>query len=240
MTAGHLQGWLLLGLAATVARATEWFGANRTMVLGGAGAIVALIVLMSAWSWWSGRAAAEADTLLSAAMQTAESPIVPAPTVPGAQQQAGTFPTEQARTEAALAAFQRVVDEYPDTTAGVAAQYHHAAALMAVGRYDEARQGFEAAAGAADIELFRATAQLGQAEAYIAAGQFDQGLPLLETLAANRDGLLPIDGVLMQLARGYQKAGRAAEARTAFRRIVDEFPDSLYVTEAQTELTKLG
>ena len=57
---------------------------------------------------------------------------------------------------------------------------------------------------------------------------------------ADRDGMLPVDGVLMQLARAYEKAGKAAEARTAYKRVVDEFPDSLYVPAARTELTRLG
>ena len=83
-------------------------------------------------------------------------------------------------------------------------------------------------------------ARLGQAEALIASKEFDRGLKIMEDLAANRDGLLPVDGVLMQLARGYQKAGKPAEARTAFKRIVDEFPDSLFVPQARTELAKLG
>ena len=74
----------------------------------------------------------------------------------------------------------------------------------------------------------------------ISAGKHDQGIAILETLAANRDGLLPVDGVLMQLARGYIKAGKTQDARTAYQRVVDEFPQSLYVPEARTELTKLG
>jgi hypothetical protein len=226
--------------AIRVAKATEWFGANRNLVVGGVVAVVAVILLGSVWSWWSGRSAAEADTLLSQAMQTYDAPIVPAPTVPGATQQAGTFPTEQARSEAALTAFQKIVAEYPSTDAAVAARYHHASSLMALGRYEEAEQGFQAAADAAGDSLFAATAKLGQAEAMISAGKHDQGIAILETLAANRDGLLPVDGVLMQLARGYIKAGKTQDARTAYQRVVDEFPQSLYVPEARTELTKLG
>jgi hypothetical protein len=173
-------------------------------------------------------------------MQTYDAPIVPAPTVPGATQQAGTYPTEQARSEAALAAFQNVITQYPSTDAATAARYHHAASLAAIGRFTEAEKGYQATIDAAGDSLFGATAKLGQAEALIAAREFDRGLKILEDLAANRDGLLPVDGVLMQLARGYQKAGKTAEARTAFKRIVDEFPDSLFVPQARTELAKLG
>jgi TolA-binding protein len=226
--------------AIRVARATELLSTHRDRIVLGAFAVVVLVVGLSAWSWWSGRSEAQAETLLAVAMQSYDAPIVPAPTVPGATQQAGTFPTELARSEAALAAFQQVIDQYPSTDTATAARYHHAASLAALGRYDEAAEGFQAAIDTAGDSIFAATARMGQAEALIAAGAFDRGLPILEALAADRDGMLPVDGVLMQLARGYQKAGKVSDARTAFKRIVDEFPDSLFVPQARTELTKLG
>lgn len=226
--------------AIRVAKATEVLAANRTNIVLGVVAVVGLVIAISAYSWWSGRTAAQAEALLAVAMQTYDAPIVPAPTVPGATQQAGTYPTEQARNEAALTAFQNVIEQYPSTDAATAARYHHAASLAAIGRYAEAEKGFQAAIDGAGDSLFGATARLGQAEALIAAGEFERGITVLEELSANRDGLLPVDGVLMQLARGYQKAGKSAEARTTFKRVVDEFPDSLYVPQARTELAKLG
>lgn len=226
--------------AVRVAQATEVLGTYKNQIVMGTVAVVGLVVVLSAYSWWSGRSAAQAEALLSVAMQAYDAPIVPAPTVPGATQQAGTYPSEQARSEAAMAAFQKVINDYPSTQAATAARYHYAASLTALGRYAEAEKSFQEAIDAAGDSLFAATAKLGQAEALIAAGEYDRGLKALEALAADRDGLLPVDGVLMQLARGYQKAGKPADARTAYKRVVDEFPDSLFVPEARTELAKLG
>jgi len=240
MKADHRHQLKQNDFALRVAKATEVLATNRDRIIMGTVAVIVLVVAISAYSWWSGRTAAQAEALLAVAMQTYDAPIVPAPTVPGATQQAGTYPTEQARSEAALAAFQNVVDQYPATDAGTAARYHHAASLAAIGRYAEAEKGFQATIDAAGDSLFGATARMGQAEALIAAGEFDRGIKVLEGLSANRDGLLPLDGVLMQLARGYQKAGKSAEAKTTFKRVVDEFPDSLYVPQARTELAKLG
>ncbi len=240
MKADHRHQLKQNDLAIRVAKATEVMATNRNNIVMGVIAVLAIVVAISAYSWWSGRTAAQAEALLAVAMQTYDAPIVPAPTVPGATQQAGTYPTEQARSEAALAAFHNVIEQYPSTDAATAARYHHAASLAAVGRYADAEKGFQAAIDAAGDSLFGATARLGQAEALIAAGQFDRGIKVLEDLSANRDGVLPIDGVLMQLARGYQKAGKAGEARTTFKRVVDEFPDSLYVPQARTELAKIG
>lgn len=226
--------------ALAVARATESLGANRDRILLAIGGVIVLVVALSAYSWWSGRTAGQADAALSVAMEIYDAPIVPAPTVPGAVQQAGTYPSETARTEAALAAFQKVVDQYGSTTAGIAARYHHSSLLMAVGRFADAEKGFQTTIEAAGSTLFASTAKLGKAEAMIGAGNVDGGLKLMEELAAERDGALPLDGVLMQLARSYQRTGKAAEAKTTFKRVVDEFPDSLFAPQARTELAKLG
>lgn len=226
--------------AIRVARVTEIIATHRDRVILVAVVVAVLVVAGSAYSWWRGNTAEKAGAMLGVAMTIYEAPIVPAPTVPGAVQQAGTYPTQSARDEAALAAFQQIIDAYPSTTAGIAARYHHAASLMALGRYADAERGFQAAGDAAGTTVFAPMAKLGQAEVLIASGQFDKGVQIFETLAADRDGMLPVDGVLMQLARAYEKAGKAAEARTAYKRVVDEFPDSLYVPAARTELTRLG
>jgi len=68
-----------------------------------------------------------------------------------------------------------------------------------------------------------------------AVSPFDAAPP--DVLAA--DALLPVDGVLMELGRAYRLAGRSDEARAAFQRIMDEFPTSLYFTNAERELQVL-
>lgn len=226
--------------AITVAKVTEFVATHRDRVILGAIGVVVVVLAASGYSWWRGNVAGKAGALLGVAMTTYEAPIVPAPTVPGATQQPGTFPTKEARDQAALDSFQQVIDAYPSTDAGVAARYHRAAALMSLGRYEEAEQGFQAAIDNAGSTIFAPMAKMGRAEVLVEMGKYDEGLQLLEGLAADRDGLLPVDGVLMQLAHAYDKAGRTADAKTAFKRVVDEFPESLYVAEARQELVRLG
>ncbi|NQW03750.1 MAG: tetratricopeptide repeat protein [Acidobacteria bacterium] len=240
MRAGERQHLKRNEFVMTVARVTEFVATHRDRVILGAIAVGFVVVASVGYSWWRGNVAGKGGALLGAAMTTYEAPIVPAPTVPGATQQAGTYPSKVARDEAALTAFEQVIDAYPSTDAAIAARYHRAAALMALARYEEAEQGFQATVDTASGTVFEPMAKLGQAEVLIASGSFDKGLQLLENLSADRDGLLPVDGVLMQLARAYKKAGKPAEARTAYKRVVDEFPNSLYVPEARQELVTLG
>ncbi len=223
-----------------LARGTELVATHRDRFLLGAVAAVVLIVAIAGYSWFRGRTTDQAEALLGAAMTTYDAPIVPAPTIPGAQQQTGTYPSETTRSEAALAAFQKIIDDFPSTNAAVAARYHRACALMALRRLADAEQGFQAAAAAAGSTVFAPMSKLGQASALVADKQFDKALPIFEALAADRDGMLPVDGVLMQLGRAYADAGKKAEAKTAYKRVVDEFPESSYVGQARQEIVKVG
>ena len=55
---------------------------------------------------------------------------------------------------------------------------------------------------------------------------------------ANADDL-PVDAILMELARAYVQKGNTEEARKTFTEIVEKHPDSPYLAEARTELENL-
>ena len=71
------------------------------------------------------------------------------------------------------------------------------------------------------------------------AGQYDQAINAFKELAQRKDGVLPIDGILMQLGRAYVGAGKPADAQQTFNRLVEEFPTSPYITDARRELDDL-
>ena len=60
-----------------------------------------------------------------------------------------------------------------------------------------------------------------------------------QELSTETDSRLPLDGVLMQLGRAATAAGKTDEAARAFTRVVDEFPQSTYASEAKDKLAGL-
>lgn len=226
--------------AVTAARVAVAASANRSRILTIVAAIVAVVVIVAAIVVWRGRGADNAGAMLGVAMATVQSQVVPAPTLPGAIQQAGTFPTEQARSEAAIKAFNDVAAAYPNTEAGMSGAYQAAGELLAAGKAAEAEAAFAAVAARAGNGFFGALAKLGQAQAMQAAGKSTEALTILNELAANRDGALPVDGLLMEVGRISLKAGKPADARAAFKRVVDEFPDSTYSSDARQRLAAIN
>ena len=82
-------------------------------------------------------------------------------------------------------------------------------------------------------------ARLGLAEAQARAGQYDSAINAYKELAAQLDGPLPIDGILMQLGRTYLDAGKPSDAQQVFSRVVEEFPNSPFSGDARRELDTL-
>ena len=227
-------------IAQTTARIVETFTSNRDRILTISVIVLLIVVVGGGYFFWRQRTNDKAGAMLGVAMAIGQSQIVPAPTVPGAAQAPNTFATERARQEAALKAFQEVAATYPSTDAGIAAQYHVAGTLLAMGRLPEAEQAFAEAAARAGSSVYGAMAKLGRAEALIGQTKYDDAIKTLTDLSADRDGALPVDGVLMELARACVKAGKKEEARAAFKRVVDEFPESPYSQNARQQLTTLN
>jgi TolA-binding protein len=224
----------------TTAHVVETFQQNRDRIVIWGVAIVAIVAIGGGYWLWHKRTNDEASGLLGVGMSIAQAPIVPAPSVPGATQAAGTFPTDQARQQAALQAFQQIATQYPSTPAGLTAHYQAGVALMTLNRMPEAEQTFNDVISKAGTSLYGPLAKLARAQVLENEGKYDDAIKALTDLAAERDGALPTDGVLMQLAQTCLKAGKTQEARAAFKRVVDEFPDSGYVPAARQQLTTIG
>ena len=200
----------------------------------------AAIVLVSAVVLWLQHERDAGGGPLGVAMAIEQAPIAPAPTLPGATQTSGTYPTEQARSEAALKAFEAIASTYGTSPVGLTARYHVALAQMNLGRLTEAQQTFEQLSASAGSSIYGPMARMGRAEALAEQSKYDDAIKAFTDLSGERDSVLPVDGVLMQLAKTCAKAGKKQEAKAAYKRVVEEFPDSPFLQEATQQMALLG
>jgi len=202
--------------------------------------VVLVVGIGGALLLWQRKKQDTAGADFAKAMAVVQAQIAPAPTVPGATQAAGTFPTMQARQEAALKALRQVASAYPSNDEGVSAAYQAAGTLVSLDRLSEAEKAYQDVISRAGNSIYGPMARMGLAETLVAEKQFDRAIKEYTDLSAQRDGVVPVDSVLMQLARAYLKAGKTTEARAAFKRVVDEFPESSHVAEARLQMTSLS
>ena len=132
----------------------------------------------------------------------------------------GTFSTEEAKLNAALPKLKAAADEYPDSASGITARYHMASALAALGRHQEAIQAFEEVARRSGASsLYGRMARLGKADAQARSGQLDAAIATWKDMTTANADDLPVDAILMELARAYvQKGNHRGSAKRPSRR----------------------
>jgi TolA-binding protein len=220
---------------------------NRKQLLWGAVAVIVLAAAVGGFMLWRQQTHAKASALLAEALAVAEAPVVPPPPPAGSTLNeatpppppANSFPTEQARSRAALPKFLAAADAYPSTVPGLAARYHAAATLVALSRDAEAEQRYQEVIEKAGRGLYGRMARLGLAEVQVRQKKYDPAINTLKELSTSAKDELPLDGVLMQLGRTYALAGRKAEAVQTYQRLTTEFPTSAYAGDARKELDTL-
>jgi len=228
----HLKENELVQLAS---RTREVIDARQREV--GAVAIAVILVAVAAIGYyaWRSRVEGRAGSMLADAVILSEARVGPPP-APGTPATGPSFPTEREKYEATAAKFKAVADEYPSSDSGVFARYREGSTQMALGNTKEAAAAYQQVIDRAGSGLYGQMARLGLAEVQAREGQYDSAISTYKGLADNKDGPLPVDGILMQLGRTYLEAGKATEAQQTFNRVVDAFPESPFIGEARKEL----
>jgi TolA-binding protein len=229
--------------ARTVGHAREVVAQRQRDIMTVAVAVIVLLVLVGGYTWWRSARNARANAMLAGALATNSAPVVPptppAPGSPPPVPQPGTFQTEQARAEAALPRFTEAANAYPNTEAGIAARYHAASLMASLGRYGEAEAQYREVVDKGGNSIYARTARLGLAEVQVAQQKYDDAIAIYTELSRDSEAAIPVDGVLIRLGRAYARAGRRDEAIAAFNRVVQEFPQSLYASDAKRELEEV-
>lgn len=232
-------------LANTLVAAAAYADANRPRLFAAGSALIALVLIGGGVYLWMSRTDSRGQELLADALTTLNAGVVPAaPTseAPGELPAAatmgaiGTFPTQEAKLDAALPKLKAAADAYPDSPAGITARYHYAGALAALGRHEEAITAFGEVIERAGDGIYGRMAALGQADTQAKAGQLDAAIASWKALVDRGDNTVPEDALLMELARAYQANGSLNEARETYTRVVEQHPTSPYAAEARVEL----
>ena len=203
-------------------------------------AVVAVVAIAAIGYYaWRERVQAKAHTLLAEALAVRDARVGPPP-AGGTPSSGGlSFATERERAQAALTKFKVAADAYPSTDAGLYARYQEAATDMTLGNASQAVATYQQVINRSGSSIYGQMARLGVAEAQARSGQYEQAITVFKELSLRRDGPWPVDGILMQLGRAYLDAGKRNDAQQTFNRLVEEFPESPYMTDARRELENL-
>ena len=230
-------------VALSVARAREQFEEHKRSILTVVVVVVVVIAAVGGFLWRRHYVDTQSRAMLIEAMTVEQAQVVPPPAPPAPGQPAtaantppppGSYPSEEAKLAAALPKFMAAADAYPSSPAGIAARYHAAACMVALGRTKDAIEQYKQVIDRAAGGIYGDMGRLGLAEAEMQAHQYDAAISEYRDLSTKTE--LPTDAILMQMGRAYVAAGRKAQAQQTFQRILDEFPQSQYAQTAKREL----
>lgn len=228
-----------------VAAAVAWFQSRLASHWGALGWTMAIVVVVmgavGGYLAWRSYVERQAGALLADGMVVATAPVVtPAQLLTNPPPQGlQTFPSSEARAKASVSKLLRAADAYPATESGIAARYYAATALAETSKLDEARQQYQQVVDRDGNGLWGRMARLGLASVDLRAKRYDAAIAGFRNLVTHADADLPADGLLMQLGQAYQQAGKRDEAIRTYNRIVTEFPESLYASDAKTRVEAL-
>jgi hypothetical protein len=219
-------------LTSGLEEAVGWLSSHRDEVRIGAGVAAVLLAAVGALGYFQGQRAREADRAFRDALTTFEAPVA-ADIAPGAERPSGqVFATVDDKYKTAAAAFEGVERRFSSSTTGVRAKYYAALSRIELKQYAEAEKALkeiQARGGGLEPEL----ARVALADMYRRSGQVDKAVEAYRGLATNPAANVPRDFALLSAAQALEDAKRLPEARAAYKQVYEEFPASVYASEAR-------
>lgn len=224
------------------ARALTWIGAHRDEVRVTAVAVLAVLIGGGALGYYQSSRARDARREFAAAVEmfhapvAGESPAGEKPPTPG-------YASASEKYRKAAAAFDGVERRFGSTPEGIRARYYGALCRTELGgeqELEQARKALEDVAARRDKPLESGLARLALADLARRKGEVDKAIDGYRQLAEDPAAPLPRDVALMRIAEALDEAHRSAEAREAYKRVTDQYPGSVFASEARQRAAYLG
>jgi len=211
-----------------------WTKVHAREVKVGAGVLLGLAVVVGTLSYLQAKRQASARLAFASALERLDAPVA-AELPPGAPTPQGPLAaTREEKLKKAAAAFDGVERDYPSMSEGQWAAYYAAVARMQMGDRAQAEKQLTAltkAGGGTGLEP--SLARLALANLQRLSGALDKAAESYKNIVDDPSFGLPRDSVLMALALTLEEAHRIDEARAAYQRVADEYPDGVYAPDAR-------
>jgi predicted negative regulator of RcsB-dependent stress response len=206
----------------------RWISDNAKPLAAAIAAVCVIGLLWWAVSGWMGARTDDASLLLYHATMTFEGEAAPGSIAP-----AGDI-------EAAEVEFQQVIDSYGRSDQADMAKLYLARIALSRGEMEEARTALVELAQKRGDDVVGRLANLDLLNLRIASGQGTEVAAELEAMVTGRSTGLPRDAALYRLGELYVEEGEPEKARSYLEMLVEEFPESPFVTGARQRLLEIG
>lgn len=194
------------------------------------------------WGYWARTSEREAQELFARALDAFHGTVRENPDARPDQASVDThrvFKSRREQFETALKEFEALAAKRSDRPLGTLAAYYAALSEEELGRRGAAIKRLEALEGRAKDPTGIYLIKRALAAMYLAEGKSERAAELYNQLLS-LDTPGPKEEIMLSLADLYRRAGRGEEAIKLYRRVVDEYKDSIYAAQARRRLEALG
>lgn len=209
----------------TVDNLIRRFGEYWKMALVALGAVLVVVFVWWMIGQWSGSQADAASAKLNQVITAYQEAVVPGGAGDLSDAEAG---------------FAEVIEEYGRTTQGDVARLYQARIELGRGEADSARATLVQLVNRHKDDALGRLAALDLVRLRTASGQGAEVAAELEKMVVGRNTQLPRDVALFELGEVFVAEQKPDQAREYFQKLVDEFPESPYLTQARKRLGELG
>ena len=223
---------------AVVGRGVEYAETHvRTLVYAVGGLLLLLALAVGIYYYRTGQKE-KANQALAGAMRVYHAPVTATGAKPNDPDEP-SFPTDADRRARAKELLTKVHQGYGSTDAGDVAGLYLAQIAADEGRLDEARKLWSDYADGHKGTMLGAEARLNLLNLDRKQGKGEAVVKELRSMLEKGDSPLPQDLILRELGATLEDLHRPQEAIQSYQRILDEFPQSPYRTDAQQKISAL-
>ena len=214
-------------------RAIQWLSIHQREAKVTAAIVLGLGAGWLALSSYQGSQARAADQAFGAALEAFHSPVAGQTPEEQTPAEGKVYPTATDKYREAAQKFAEVHRRYGWRPAGLRSRYYEGLCRIELGQHQEAEKALAEVAARRDEALEASLARLALADLERRRGNVDKALAAYRQMVDDASLGVPRDHVLMSLSTALEDAQRLGEARQAYQRLADEFPSSVYASEAR-------
>jgi predicted negative regulator of RcsB-dependent stress response len=213
-------------------------GHRRNLILA-IGAVVVLVGGIAGWRAWDARRERAASDELGHAIAAYDAPVVTTDAKPD-DLDSPSFPHEASKQAKSKQLFEEIAADYSGTGAAAVADVYVGRIRLQAGDAAGARKVWQEFLDDHSDHMLASAVRRTLLDLDRKEGKGEQVVQRLRADLEKDEKPLPEDLILFELGTTLEQLGRRQEAHDAYQRVVEEYPDSAWVSKATTKVRELA